>query len=52
MQVLFGQMRSPRLDDDRDLIVVAVNEPVEGHGRLALFSDFLAVREVRHGTAP
>jgi hypothetical protein len=30
--ILFGQVRSTGLDDDGDLIVVAVNKPVEGHG--------------------
>jgi hypothetical protein len=32
--ILIGQMRSPRFDDDGDLIVVVVTEPVEGQAQL------------------
>jgi hypothetical protein len=36
-----------RLDDDGDLIVVAVDEPVEGHDRLGLLKSLHLRREFK-----
>ena len=43
--------RSSRLDDDRDLIVVAVAEPVEWHVRVRRPSGYLALRTLTHATS-